>query len=508
MEDFKDMENLENMNENEESFNIFEDIANRTGGNIYVSAVGPVRTGKSTFIKRFMDLFVLPAIEDKYDKERTVDSLPQSGAGKTIMTTEPKFVPDEAVELKIREGISVKVRLVDCVGYSVEGALGYEEAEGPRMVRTPWNEEAIPFQEAAELGTRKVITDHSTIGLVITTDGSITDIPRENYVESEERVVNELKELNKPFIVLLNTIFPEEPETIELTQQLEEEYDVPVIPINIAQMDEDELMQIMEEVLFEFPVAEVNISLPKWVEELENDHWLRAQFEDAVHSAISEVKRLRDIDNAIETLGAYDFVNDVVIDNMDMGTGIAHIKMAAIDDLFYRVYKEISGEDVEGFHDILRLTKTYVHAKKEFDKVKDALEDVQESGYGMVTPVLSEMQLEEPELIKKGGSFGVKLKASAPTMHIIRTDVTTEITPLMGSEKQCEDLVRYLMDKFEENPQAMWQYDIFGKSLHDLVRENIQGKLHKMPENVQHKLQEALKRVVNDGSGGLICIII
>ncbi|SMB94464.1 stage IV sporulation protein A [Desulfonispora thiosulfatigenes DSM 11270] len=501
------VEKLEEL-EDFENYTIFEDIANRTGGNIYVSAVGPVRTGKSTFIKKFMDLIVLPAIEDKYDKERTIDSLPQSGAGKTIMTTEPKFVPDEAVQLQIRDGINVKVRLVDCVGYSVEGALGYEEADGPRMVRTPWAEDPVPFHEAAEIGTRKVITDHSTIGLVITADGSFNDIPRENYIDSEQRVVSELKELNKPFIVLLNTINPEDQETLELAESLEKNYDVPVIPMNIAQMEEEELMRVMEEVLFEFPVAEVNISLPKWIEELENEHWLRAQFEDAVHSTISEVKRLRDIDNAIECLAAYDFVNDVVIDNMDMGTGIAHIKMSAEDSLFYRVYKEITGEEVAGLHDIINLTKVYVDTKREYDKVESALLDVKETGYGMVAPTLSEMSLEEPELFKKSGNFGVKLKASAPTLHIIRSDITTEITPMMGSEKQCEDLVRYLLEKFEENPTLMWNYDIFGKSLHDLVNENIQGKLQKMPENVQRKLQEALKRVVNDGSGGLICIII
>src|SRR5690554_659502 len=269
-----------------ENFDVFQDIANRTGGNIYISAVGPVRTGKSTFIKRFMDLLVLPRIEDNYDKERTTDALPQSGAGKTIMTTEPKFVPDEAIELQIREGINAKIRLVDCVGYTVAGALGYSEAEGPRMVRTPWSEDPMAFEEAAELGTRKVITDHSTIGLVITTDGTITDIPRENYLDAEERVVNELKELNKPFIVLLNSKNPDSLETLELARQLEESYDVPVIPVDIAKMNEQAVMQILEEVLFEFPVTEVNISLPKWVEELENEHWLRAQFEDAVHSTI------------------------------------------------------------------------------------------------------------------------------------------------------------------------------------------------------------------------------
>lgn len=491
-----------------ENFDVFEDIANRTGGNIYISAVGPVRTGKSTFIKRFMDLLVLPKIEDQYDKERTSDALPQSGAGKTIMTTEPKFVPDEAIEIQIREGITTKIRLVDCVGYAVNGALGYAEAEGPRMVRTPWSEDPMPFEDAAEIGTRKVITDHSTIGLVITTDGTITDIERENYIDAEQRVVSELKELNKPFIVLLNSQTPDAIETLELARDLEEEYDVPVIPVNIARMNEQAIMQILEEVLFEFPVTEVNISLPKWVEELEGEHWLRAQFEDAVHSTISQVKRLRDIDGTIETLAAYDFVKDVILDEMDMGTGIAHIEMAADDSLFYRVYREISSEDVEGLHDILRVTKEFAYAKREYDKLASALRDVSDKGYGMVPPVMQDMKLEEPELIKKGGSFGVKLKASAPTLHIIRTDITTEITPLMGSEKQCEDLMRYMLEKFEENPQLIWQYDIFGKSLNDLVKENIQGKLQKIPDNVQVKLQETIRRIVNDGSGGLICIII
>lgn len=491
-----------------ENFDVFQDIANRTNGNIYISAVGPVRTGKSTFIKRFMDLLVLPRINDEYDKERTNDALPQSGAGKTIMTTEPKFVPDEAIEIEIREGINAKIRLVDCVGYTVEGALGYSEAEGPRMVRTPWSEDPMPFEEAAELGTRKVITDHSTIGLVITTDGSITDIPRENYLAAEERVVNELKELNKPFIVLLNSRNPDSVETLELARQLEDNYDVPVIPVNVAKMNEQAIMQILEEVLFEFPVTEVNISLPKWVEELESEHWLRAQFEDAVHSTVSEVRRLRDIDGTIENLAAYEFVKDVVLETMDMGTGVAHIAMSADDGLFYRIFREVSGMDVEGLHDILKITKTFAEAKREYDKLESALRDVNEKGYGMVTPILSEMKLEEPELIKKGGSFGVKLKASAPTLHIIRSDVTTEITPLMGSERQCEDLVRYMLEKFEENPQLIWQYDIFGKSLHDLVRENIQGKLQKIPDNVQVKLQETIRRIVNEGSGGIICIII
>lgn len=424
------------------------------------------------------------------------------------MTTELKFVPDDAIYVEVKEGIEAKIRLVDCVGYAIEGALGFMESDGPRMVRTPWYDHPIPFEEAAEIGTKKVITDHSTMGILITTDGTITDLPREAYVPAEERVVSELQELDKPFIVVLNTIEPDDEDTLQLAAELEEKYRVPVMPVDIANIDEEGIMTVLEEILFEFPVSEVNIGLPKWIEELDCDHWLRAKFEDAVHSAISEVKRLRDIDQSIETLAGYDFVKDIVLENMDLGTGIASIEMAAEDDLFYRVYREVSGVEVEGLHDILNVTKEFAFAKKEYDKLEAALADVNEKGYGMVVPSMEDMTLDEPELIKKSGSFAVRLKASAPTLHIIRSDITTELTPLMGSEKQCEDLVRYMMEKFEENPQLMWQYDIFGKSLHDLVRENMEGKMQKMPENVQKKLRETVRRITNDGSGGLICIII
>lgn len=508
MEKEEKLDQLEPTIENHMDNSIFEDISSRTGGNIYISAVGPVRTGKSTFIKKFMDLVVLPRITDEYDRARTTDSLPQSGAGKTIMTTELKFVPDDAILIEVKDGVKAKVRLVDCVGYAIDGALGFMESNGPRMVRTPWYDHPIPFEEAAEIGTKKVITDHSTMGILVTTDGSITDLPREAYVEAEERVVAELTELNKPFIVVLNSCHPEDADTLQLAQELEESYQVPVLPTNVAGLDEEGIMRILEEILFEFPVSEVNIGLPQWIEDLDCEHWLRAKFEDAVHSAISEVKRLRDIDQSIQCLSAYDFVKDIVLDHMDLATGVASIEMAAEDDLFYRVYQEVSGVEVGGLHDILANTKEFAFAKKEYDKLEHALADVQEKGYGMVVPTMDEMILEEPELTKKGGSFCVRLKASAPTLHIIRSDVTTEITPLMGSERQCEDLVRYMSEKFEANPLAMWEYDIFGKSLHDLVRENMEGKLQKMPENVQRKLQEAVRRITNDGSGGLICIII
>ncbi|PKM86195.1 MAG: stage IV sporulation protein A [Firmicutes bacterium HGW-Firmicutes-12] len=487
---------------------IIQDIAERTGGDVYLGVVGPVRTGKSTFIKKFMDLLVIPNIIDPYDRERAIDELPQSGTGRTIMTAEPKFIPNEAVEIQVKEGLDLRVRIVDCVGYTVPGAKGYEDETGPRMVRTPWSEEAMPFQEAAEIGTRKVISEHSTIGIVVTTDGSITELPRENYLEAEARIVEELKDVGKPFVMLLNSVNPNEINTIELAQELESLYEVPVIPIDALQLTQSAIMQILEETLFEFPVTEVNVSLPRWIEDLEDEHWLRKGFEDAVHQTISEVRRLRDIDQAIEILSQLDIVHEVVLENMDMGTGAAAIEISAAEGLFYKVLNEQTGLCIEGDHDLLGLMKDLSLAKAEYDKLAEALIQVRESGYGVVNPILSEIKLEEPELIKQGGLFGVKLRASAPALHVIRTDISAEITPLMGTERQCADLARYITEKFQENPSQIWSYDIFGKSLHDLVKESIQGKLQTMPENAQTKLKETLNRIVNEGSGGIICIII
>jgi len=491
-----------------EGNHILNDIAERTGGDIYLGVVGPVRTGKSTFIKRFMELMVLPNIKDVYERERAKDELPQSGAGKTIMTTEPKFVPNEAVEIQTKTGLSLKVRLVDCVGYAVEGALGYEEDEEPRMVRTPWFDYEVPFEEAAEIGTRKVIADHSTIGIVMVTDGSISEISRSHYIQAEERVIQELRDLNKPFIILLNSIHPYERETLELADELSAQYNVAVLPIDAANLSMDQIYSILEEVLYEFPVQEVNIKLPRWVDALDEDYWLRDDMENAIREVLSSIKKVRDIDGAIEKLTDVDNVSYVSLEEMNLGTGIANIDVTVPEELFYASLSELSGFEVEGQHDILRLMKDLSVAKKEFDKVSSALEEVKESGYGVVTPRLEEMILEEPELIKQGSRFGVKLKAKAPSLHIIRADITTEITPIIGTEKQCEELVRYMLDEFEEDPAKIWESNIFGKSLHDLVREGIQNKLHRMPENAQIKLQDTLQRIVNEGSGGLICIII
>ena len=491
-----------------ESTDIFRDIAERTGGDLYLGVVGGVRTGKSTFIKRFMDLMVLPNMKNVHERERAKDELPQSAAGRTVMTTEPKFIPNEAVEIQITPNLNVKMRMVDCVGYRVEGALGYEEEDGPRMVSTPWFDEPIPFQEAAEVGTRKVITEHSTMGLVVTTDGSITDIPRENYVEAEERVIEEMKDINRPFLMLLNSTDAAGEETGQLAAELSEKYDVPVIPIDCAQMTQADILNILEKLLYEFPVNEVNISLPTWVEELEIKHWLRQKFEDSVRETVKNVRRLRDVNGAVESLADYDFVDQVSLRSMDMGTGSAAINITSTPELFYQVLSEQSGFNIEGEKELFRLVKDLSVAKREYDKVAHALDQVKEAGYGVVIPTLDELILDEPELIRQGSRFGVKLKATAPSLHIIKADITTELTPIIGTEKQCEELVRYMLSEFEENPQKIWKSEIFGKSVHDLVREGIQNKLHRMPENAQLKLQETLQRIVNEGSGGLICIII
>lgn len=492
-----------------ERFNIFEDIAQRTGGDIYIGVVGPVRTGKSTFIRRFVERLILPQVQDEFLRQRMLDELPQSGAGRTVMTVEPKFVPEEAVELTPREDMLLRVRMVDCVGYPVEGAMGFANEDGtPRMVLTPWFDHEVPFQEAAELGTRKVVAEHATIAVVVTTDGSITDIPRERYLAAEERIVAELRELGKPFIMVLNTTRPYAQETLELAGQLEAVYGSPVVPVDAAALTEDEIHLVLEQVLFEFPVKELEIALPRWVEELAHQHWLRERFEAAVAEVVQSVQKVRDVDPAVERMAAYEFVANAHLRTMEMGTGLAVIVLEAQEDLYYQVLEEIAGVRLEGKHTMVRLLREWAHAKVEYDKVAAALHEVRTAGYGMVPPQLADMSFDEPELVRKGSMYGVKLRASAPSLHFIRADIQTEITPIMGTEQQGQELVQYLMDRFEDDPKKLWDFDIFGKSLYELVREGIQGKLYRMPEDAQQKLQETLSRILNEGSGGLICIII
>ena len=490
-----------------EKFDLFGDIAQRTGGSIYIGVVGPVRTGKSTFIKRFMDLLVLPRIKDAYDRQRTQDELPQSGAGRTIMTTQPNFVPDRPVTLEWG-GARARVRLVDCVGYAVPGARGYEDEEGVRMVRTPWFDRDIPFHEAAEIGTRKVIAEHSTIGLVITTDGTIADLPRQAYVEAEQRVIQELKALGKPFLVLLNSVQPEAREVQDLAAQLAEAYGVAVIPINCLRMSQQDALDVLHEVLFEFPVREVSVRLPAWVEELPDEHALRRQFLDAAWETLAPVERLRDIEQAVAALAGYEPVETVTLKHMELGSGSATVEVGTRRALFYQVLAEMTGFQVSGDHHLVRLMQDLAVAKREYDKVAAALAAVREGGYGIVTPTLDDIAFDEPEIIRHGGRFGVKLRAGAPSIHMVRADIYTEVTPFVGTEKQGEEFARYLTEEFEKDPGSVWNSDFLGKSLQELVREGIQSKLHRMPEHAQRKLQETLTKIVNEGSGGLICIIL
>jgi stage IV sporulation protein A len=487
---------------------IFKDIAERTGGDIYIGVVGPVRSGKSTFIKRFMELVVIPNIESEVDRVRAKDELPQSAAGRTIMTTEPKFVPNQAVEIHVADGLNINVRLVDCVGYAVTGAKGYEDENGPRMINTPWYDEPIPFEEAAEIGTRKVIQDHSTLGVVITTDGSIAEIPRDSYVESEERVINELKEVGKPFIVVVNSIHPERKEAQDLKEELMTKYDVPVLVMSVDGMTDADIMATLKEVLFEFPVHEVNVNLPSWVMVLEDEHWLRKNFEESVRDTVKEIRRLRDVDRVVGQFDQFEFIDKATLSDMNMGQGIAEIDLYAPDQLYDQILMEIVGVEIKGKDHLLQLMQEFSHAKREYDRVASALKMVRQTGYGIAPPSIEEMTLDEPEIIRQGSRFGVRLKATAPSIHMIRVDVESEFSPIIGTEKQSEELVRYLMQDFEEDPLSIWNSDIFGRSLNSIVNEGISAKLGLMPENARYKLQETLQRIINEGSGGLIAIIL
>ncbi|UFJ42794.1 stage IV sporulation protein A [Brevibacillus humidisoli] len=487
---------------------IFKDIAERTGGDIYLGVVGPVRTGKSTFIKRFMEQVVIPNIPSEADRIRAIDELPQSASGRTIMTTEPKFVPNQAVSVNVTEGLSVNVRLVDCVGYTVVGAKGFEDENGPRMVNTPWYEEPVPFEEAAEVGTRKVIQEHSTIGVVVTTDGSIAEIPRHGYIDAEERVINELREVGKPFVILVNSTRPRSEETQQLRQELQEKHDVPVVALSVDQMTEQEVLLIMREVLFEFPVHEVNVNLPSWVMVLENGHWLRQNYEDAVRETVKDIRRLRDVDRVVGFFSEYDFVDRAILSGMQMGQGVAEIDLYAPDELYDQILMEIVGVEIKGKDQLLKIMQEFSHAKREYDQVAEALHMVRSTGYGIAAPSLHEMSLDEPEMIRQGSRFGVRLKATAPSIHMIRVDVESEFAPIIGTEKQSEELVRYLMQDFDKDPLSIWNSDIFGRSLHSIVREGIQAKITMMPDNARYKLQETLGRIINEGSGGLIAIIL
>ncbi len=487
---------------------LYEDIAKRTDGDIYVGVVGPVRTGKSTFIKRFMDLLVIPNIDNSYKQERAKDELPQSAAGKTIMTTEPKFVPNEAVEIKIDNSISLKTRLVDCVGYLVNNAIGYLEDDMPRMVKTPWSDEEIPFERAAEIGTKKVIQEHSTIGILVTTDGSITDIPRADYIQAEERVVSELKELNKPFVIVLNTSNPDSEESRKLAHDLQEKYSTPVISTSCENLSLDDINKIFSSVLYEFPIERININFPRWVDNLNSTHWLKSELYSEIKDAFSDVRILKQIPERISSLNNTEIISETRLNEISLGTGEVNLTIYLLDELFYKIISEISQVPIENEGDLFSTITNLSKVKREYDKISNALDEVKSKGYGIVTPSIDELVLDEPEMVKQGSRFGVKLKATAPSIHMIRANIETEVSPIVGSERQSEELVNYLLSEFENEPQKIWESNIFGKSLHELVNEGLQSKLYHMPEEAQGKLQETLERIINEGSGGLICIIL
>ncbi len=487
---------------------IYADISSRTGGDIYVGVVGPVRTGKSTFIKRFMDTLVIPNIKDEAKHDRTVDELPQSSAGRTIMTTEPKFIPETAVEVTLPDNASFKVRMIDCVGYIVPSSLGYIEGDQPRMVRTPWFDHEIPFNMAAEIGTEKVITEHSTIGLVITTDGSISDIPRDEYEEAEERVITELKELNKPFIVLLNCTYPKSASALSLAQSLSEKYSVPVVPTNCLELSEGEIKEILTQVLFEFPVREVSVDFPAWLVSLPSDHWLRSNVYSAVNTAVKSMSLVRDVGVLTEELKECEYIEDASVSKMNLGEGSAWISVKMNNDLFYKILAENSGIEINNEQELMNCICELSRAKKEYDKIKYALDEVESTGYGIIMPDIDELTLKEPEIIKQGGRYGVRLSASAPSIHMLRANIETEVAPIVGTESQSEELVKYLLAGFEEDPTKIWESNIFGKSLNELVNEGLRNKLFHMPTEARMKMQETLERVINEGCNGLICIIL
>ncbi len=487
---------------------LYDDIAQRTGGDIYIGVVGPVRTGKSTFIKRFMETLVIPNIENVYRRERARDELPQSGSGRTVMTAEPKFVPEEAVRVEMADGAAFSVRLIDCVGYMVPGAVGQTEDDAPRMVTTPWFDHPVPMTEAAETGTRKVIAEHSTIGVVVTTDGTVTDIPREDYLESESRVIGELKALGKPFLVLLNSAYPDSDRAKAIQADIMDRYDVSCIRCNCLELDEADVTSIIRSVLYEFPVKQMDLFLPPWIDALPYDHPIKSELYAAIREGAGTLCRVRDVESSMAAIGACETVSSARVTSIDLGSGRATATLELPRNLFYDTISAQSGFAIADDGDLMSLLTELAGVKREYDKVSEAIAQVRETGYGIVAPSPEELRLEEPEIVKQGGRYGVRLKASAPSIHMIRADIETEVSPLMGSEKQSEEMVGYLLQEFEGDTARIWESNIFGKSFHDLVSEDLNTKLKRMPEDARTKLRETLQRVINEGSGGLICIIL
>lgn len=487
---------------------IYRDIEARTGGDIYIGVVGPVRTGKSTFIKKFMDVLVLPNIKEQYIKERATDELPQSSSGRTIMTTEPKFIPENAVNITLDDNAHLNVRLIDCVGYIVPSSLGYIEEDNPRMVMTPWYSEAVPFNMAAEIGTKKVINEHSSIGLVVTTDGSIGDIPRHEYAEAEKRVIDELKAINKPFIVMLNCKNPKSEEAKGLSLKLSREYGVPVMPVNCLELDEEDIKEVLKKILYQFPVKEVRVALPGWINALPLEHWLRGSLNDTVKTAFEGIYKIKDLFMLETALKENKNAEKVKMEYVNLGCGTAEYSITVRRELFYSIITENIDLDIKDDRDLMETLTELALIKAEYMRVKNALDEVEATGYGIVMPKTEELSLEEPEIMHQGGRYGVRLRASAPSIHMMKANITTEINPIVGSEKQSEDLIRYLLSEFEDDKIKIWDSNIFGKSLHELVNEGLNTKLARMPGDARLRIQETVERVINEGCNGLVCIII
>lgn len=487
---------------------IYRDISERTAGALYVGVIGPVRSGKSTFIKRFMETLVLPQIHEPHVKERAIDELPQSAAGKTIMTTEPKFIPEQPISISLDQTVGVNVRLVDCVGYVVPSAMGYIEDNAPRMVKTPWYDEEIPFNMAAEIGTRKVITDHSTIGIVVTTDGSITDIPREEYAEAEARVIHELQELGKPFAILMNSTSPQSDSVNMLCKQLEDTYHVPVCAVDCTSLDETDIRNILGRLLAEFPVKELDISLPRWVTQLGRCHPVRKTILDSIKTHASSVDKLAKLETFADLLPSCEYIESSTVESVNAGEGKAVVSADIARELFYQILSELTSLDIADDADLMTIMCELSAIKDEYDKIRQALDEVEATGYGIVMPSVDEMELDEPEIIKQSGRYGIRLRAQAPSIHMMKAMINTEVSPIVGSERQSEELVAYLLREFEENPSKIWDSNIFGTSLYGLVNEGLHNKLCRMPTDARMKMKETVERVINEGCNGLICIIV
>lgn len=484
---------------------IIKSITERCGGDIYLGVVGAVRTGKSTFIKKFMESIVIPNISDEYEKKRTLDELPQSAAGKTIMTTEPKFVPATATTIQI-DNFTASIRMVDCVGYVIDAAKGYEDENGPRMVMTPWYSEPIPFVEAAEIGTEKVIREHSTIGIVVTTDGSIGEIPRNEYVKAEETIIEELKNIGKPFIVVLNSVHPMLPDTEKLADNLKKAYGVPVIPVSVENMQEREMLNILKEALYEFPIEDVKINMPEWVAILNHNHYLKKEYIEKIKESIVEINKLKDINNITLGFKNCEYIERSYISDVDTSKGEVTIQLDAPNGLYNKILNDIIGDDIASKSKLLSMFQEFNEMKEEYNQIKDALKMVKQTGYGIATPTLSDMKLETPEVIKQGSKYGVKLKAKAPSIHMIKVDVESTFEPIIGSELQSKELIDYLTK--DTNGENIWKSEIFGRSLDVIVQEGIQAKLSMMPDSIRYKLGQTLTKVINKGSNNMIAIVL